>query len=154
MRPVIAIATLVGVAAWSVDPGQRVRDPEADYHLTRAEVARYMAPYYPGVRACYFENVDGVRTATGRLTLHATVLGGGDVIGLVVDAPGVTGARLRGLEECLQKEVDEWHFPLRRYDTPVELPYYFQRSYLPGIGPHYTCWNPRGCLDRRYSRSR
>lgn len=133
---------LIAAAVFASATSHENRDEERG--LTREQVAHYAGAYRPAILACYADNAHS-RRATGKLTLQATVLRGGAVIGLTIDAPGVTGIELALLTNCVRKEVDTWHFPVRRDDTMIVIPYYFQKTYAPKAGPQYSCWNPRGC---------
>ncbi|HEY5949603.1 MAG TPA: hypothetical protein VIV40_29110 [Kofleriaceae bacterium] len=97
------------------------------------------------IKACYFEHGRTSRTATGELALKLVVHRGGHIHDVSVDAPGVTGKQLRKLEACIRLQVIGWQFPVRRDFTTAILPYYFLYLDVPGAGPQYSCWNPRGC---------
>lgn len=133
MRALVAASILFASAPAAADRG-----------LTQVQIEHYVGTYLPAVRACYADNVHDPR-APGRLLLEAKVLAGGTVIGLTVQAPGVTGTDLAMLTHCISKQVEEWHFPMRRDDTMISIPYYFQKTATPTAGPFYGCWNPKGC---------
>jgi hypothetical protein len=127
----------------------RVKNLQTDERwLTAAEIERYAAPYLPEIKQCYLAHARPARTATGNLALRLVVFRNGTVIESTVDAPGVTGKRLRELDHCVRAKVATWHFPMRKYSTTAILPYYFLKLDLPGTGPQPSCWNPRGCKTR------
>jgi hypothetical protein len=146
MRPIALVSILLATGAWSIESSRPpTREIDEGRGLTQVQIEHYSGAYLPAIRACYVEQTRGVLAASGRLELRATVLSNGNVIALTTDAPGVTGERLAKLTECIQTEVDTWHFPVRRDATMIVLPYYFQRLVIPGAGPQFSCWNPRGC---------
>ena len=142
-----AVTLLVSATAFADDatePG-RTRDDVDQSSLTADQIQHYAASYYPMIRACYFEHGRVARGATGELALRLVVHRGGHIHDVAVDAPGVTGKQLRKLEACIRLQVLGWHFPVRRDFTTAILPYYFLYLDIPGAGPQYSCWNPRGC---------
>jgi hypothetical protein len=108
-------------------------------------LSRYASVYYPEIRNCYFEHGRAAKRATGELVLKLVVHRSGYIRDVVVEAPGVVGKPLRKLESCIRAKVLRWHFPVRRDFTTAILPYYFLYLDIPGAGPQYSCWNPRGC---------
>lgn len=123
----------------------RTRDDVDERSLTADQVQRYAASYYPMIKACYFEHGRKSRDATGELALKLIVHRGGHIHDVAIEAPGVTGKHMRKLEACIRLHVLGWHFPVRRDFTTAILPYYFLYLDVPGAGPQYSCWNPRGC---------
>ena len=113
-------------------------------------MAHYADAYRPAISACYTTFAQDSH-GTGKVTLAGTILPGGSVIGLTVDAPGVTGVARALLEQCVRKEVDSWHFPVRYDPTQFAIPYFFQRT-ATSHGPQYSCWNPRGCFTKKGKR--
>ena len=113
--------------------------------LSADQVERYASVYYSAIRSCYFEHGLAAKTATGELSVKLTVHRDGYVKDVAVEAPGVRGQHLRKLTRCIRPQVVTWHFPVRRDFTTAILPYYFLSLNLPGAGPQYSCWNPRGC---------
>jgi hypothetical protein len=113
--------------------------------LSADELGTYAATYYPAVRACYITNGRPPRGATGELSVQLVVHRDGYVRDVAVTAPGVRGRLLRKLQDCIRSEALSWHFPVRRAFTTAILPYYFLALDVPGAGPQYSCWNPRGC---------
>jgi len=152
MRALVAATLLLANAAWSIDSSRRAPPEEAG--LTIAQVEHYVNAYQPGIRACYAAQAEGVAAATGKLQLEATVLRNGELIIVSVQAPGITGARLKALDTCIRAEVDTWRFPVNPVDTSIVIPYWFHKLEMPGAGPHFSCWNPRGCRtpEKRWSR--
>lgn len=149
MRTTLALCLLLPTIAWAHDPNApsqgRTRDDLASRTLTSEQVAHYSGAYLPAVRACYVGNAATARRATGELELRIVVDRGGHVSQLDVEAPGVTGWRLRDLDACLRDEVMTWRFPLRRQSTTARVPYYFQQLRVPSAGPYLSCWKPKGC---------
>ena len=148
MRTILVAATLlIASTALAGEPTQtgRTRDDVDTRSLTADQVQRYAESYYPMIRACYFEHGRAVRGSTGELALKLVVHRGGHIHDVTVDAPGVTGKQLRKLESCIRLQVIGWHFPVRKDFTTAILPYYFMYLDIPGAGPQYSCWNPRGC---------
>ena len=151
MRTLIAATILFTSAGWSVDPSRRARElTDEERGLSAKTLAHYADAYRPQIRACYAEYAQGPR-ATGKVTLSGTILPGGFVIGLSIDAPGVTGVDRALLDQCIRKEVDGWHFPVRYDPTQFAIPYFFQKTATPH-GPQYSCWNPRGCFNKQGKR--
>ena len=146
MRALALACVVLTSAAWSTE--SRRQQVTEERSLTREEIEHRAAAYLPAIRACYVTKTAGARAATGMLTLRMRVLRNGAVTELAVEAPGVTGARLRALVDCITDEVEGWQFPIRHDDTLAVLPYHFHRVYAPGAGPQYSCWNPRGCFGR------
>ncbi len=150
MRSVIAAAVLLVSGAWSVDPSRRPRAlTDEERGLTVKEIAHHSDVYRPEIRACYAAWAQGPR-ASGKLELSGTVLRNGNVIELVIRAPGVTGTDRAMLDQCVRQSVDKWHFPARLDPTQFVIPYYFQK--LGGPGPQYSCWNPHGCRTKQGKR--
>jgi hypothetical protein len=151
MRGLTSIILLTtATAAWAGEPTMNRRLLDVDREsLTAAEVERYAAPYRRAIKGCYLEHGQPAKTATGELALRLNVHRDGDVLDVAIDAPGVTGKRLRGLARCVRAQVATWHFPVRRNPTSVILPYYFLELALPGTGPQPSCWNRRGCRHVR-----
>jgi len=150
MRALPIIATLLATTTAAAQPMRddqrgRTRDNPDERGLTAEQIQRYARPYYPGIRACYFEFGRRSRTATGELKLQIVVHRSGFIHEFSLDAPGVRGVHFRKLEDCVRLQVIGWHFPVRRDFTTAILPYYFMQLNLPGAGPQYSCWNPRGC---------
>ena len=147
MRALPLLASLLVVSTAFADEGARgrARDDVDTRSLTAEQVQRYAASYYPMIKACYFEHGRTSRTATGELALKLVVHRGGHIHDVSIDAPGVKGKALRKLETCIRLQVIGWHFPVRRDFTTAILPYYFLYLDVPGAGPQYSCWNPRGC---------
>jgi hypothetical protein len=151
------LATLVLALSSTANAGEspaRGRYSPAERTLTAKEIERYAAPYLPAIKACYLEHARGLRSATGELSLRLVVYRDGGVVELSVEAPGVTGKRLRGLERCVRTQVAGWHFPPRSELTTAILPYYFLKLDLPGTGPQPSCWSPRGCPEPRPLKAR
>jgi hypothetical protein len=143
------LATIILASATVASAGETPRNPlGVERSLTAPEVARYAAPYLPAIKQCYLEHAKPAKSATGELALHLTVHRDGEILDVTVDAPGVTGKRLRDLNRCLRTQVATWHFPVRRSPTTAIIPYYFLKLDLPGAGPQLSCWNPRGCPDK------
>jgi hypothetical protein len=155
MRAALLIASLfVGSSALAGEPTRdgRTRDDVDSRSLSAEQVQHYAASYYPMIRTCYFEHGRTARGATGELALKLVVHRGGHIHDVTVDAPGVTGKALRKLEACIRLQVLGWHFPVRRDFTTAILPYYFLYLDIPGAGPQYSCWNPRGCPAKPTNR--
>jgi hypothetical protein len=149
MRAYLTMASLL-VASTALAGGDasqrgRTRDDVDERSLSADQVQRYAESYYPMIKACYFEHGRVARGATGELALKLIVHRGGHIHDVSIDAPGVTGKQLRKLENCIRLQVMGWHFPVRRDFTTAILPYYFLYLDVPGAGPQYSCWNPRGC---------
>ena len=155
MRALITAATLfISATALADEPTEtgRTRDDVDTRSLTAEQVQHYAASYYPMIRACYFEHGRAAKGATGELAVTLVVHRGGHIHDVKVDAPGVVGKHLRRLENCIRMQVLGWHFPVRRDFTTAILPYYFLYLDIPGTGPQYSCWNPRGCPAKRDKR--
>ncbi len=149
MRTFALVPILVMSAPSWAGENQPPQHSSADERgLTKDQVERYAAPYFPEVRACYATYGRTARNATGDLSLRLVVNRGGGIHEFTIDAPGVTGANLRELTRCVRKTVETWRFPVRRDFTTVVLPYYFMYLHLPGTGPQMSCWNPKGCPDK------
>jgi hypothetical protein len=145
----ILAATTTAIADPRSGPDRgRTRDDVDERGLTADQIQRYAQVYYPGIRACYAAHGRKARTATGELAIKLIVHRNGNVFDVAIDAPGVRGVYLRRLSDCLRLQVTGWHFPVRRDFTTAILPYYFMQLNLPGTGPQYSCWNPKGCPVR------
>ena len=149
MRVHIATALVLVAATTAAAQPQpergRTRDNLDERGLTADQIEHYARGYYAGIRACYFELGRKSKTATGELAINLVVHRNGNVYDVSVDAPGVRGRHLRKLENCVRLQVLGWHFPMRKDFTTAILPYYFMYLDIPGTGPQYSCWNPRGC---------
>lgn len=151
MRTLIAATVLLTSAAWSVDPSRRARELTDDERgLSAKTLAHYADAYRPEIRACYAEFAQSPR-ATGKVTLAGTILPGGEVIGLTIESPGVTGVERALLDQCIRMKVAEWHFPVRYDPTQFAIPYFFQKT-ASAHGPQYSCWNPHGCFNKHGKR--
>jgi hypothetical protein len=148
MRTLAIALLLSSVAVASADEPQSTTQRQEARTLSAEEVSAYAAPYYPRVRACYFRYGLHARGSTGEMSIKLVVRRDGYVRDVVIDAPGVRGRALRQLDTCIRLEALGWHFPVRRDLTTAILPYHFLYLNLPGAGPHYSCWNPRGCRSR------
>jgi hypothetical protein len=113
--------------------------------LNAQEVQRYAAVYYAPIRACYLQHGRAAKGSSGELALKLVVHRDGYVHEFSIDAPGVKGKALKKLDACIRNEALTWHFPPRRDFTTAILPYYFMYLDIPGAGPQYSCWNPKGC---------
>jgi hypothetical protein len=142
MRTLAATAILLATAAWSNESRRPVLE---DPGRTREEIQHFTEVYRPAIHACYAQHAAGLVTATGKLEITALVLRNGSTLTTKIEAPGVTGKRFRDLDTCVRGEVDNWRFPVSRYDTPIVVPYLFHRFEPVGSGPYYSCWERRGC---------
>ncbi len=158
MREVIAASiVLFATTAWAgqtQQPSYRGRGTEKldQRTLSAADLERYAAPYLPAVKQCYVEHASRSPSATGQLALELIVHRDGGVVEVEIDAPGVTGQRLRKLSRCIRTHAATWQFPVRRDFTTAVLPYYFLRVAVPGAGPQRSCWTKRGCPSARSGR--
>jgi hypothetical protein len=155
MRAVIVMSLVLATTpAWAGNasrPSYRGRGTEKldERTLSAAEIERYAAPYLPAVKQCYVEHGRSAPGSTGQLALELIVHRDGAVADIKVEAPGVTGRRLRKLSRCIQTLAETWQFPVRRDSTTAVLPYYFLHLAVPGSGPQQSCWNPKGCPRRQ-----
>ncbi|MGE0395334.1 MAG: hypothetical protein AB7T06_01305 [Kofleriaceae bacterium] len=148
MRALIAVASVLGLAAWTPPERGGIKPDDLDkYAISTAQLERYMAPYLPAVRACYARHAP--LRARGELALHLVISEGGGVIGVGVEAPGVTGRRLARLTTCIQNDARRWHFPVRAGRTVALVPFSFQRLVVPNAGPMPGCFERRGCIEKR-----
>jgi hypothetical protein len=148
MRTFILAAMLLSSnTVWGGESRESRSAPTHDHEpaLTKEEVQRYTAVYFPEIRSCYVVHGHGAKHATGELSVRIVVRPSGNIHEVTIAAPGVVGARLRGLTRCIHSQVDTWRFPVRRYFTTATLPYYFMHHDIAGTGPQPSCWNPRGC---------
>ena len=143
----LALGLVLVTGVVSAQP-RRIDDPDAR-GLTSEQIQKYAAVYYPEVRACYLQFGKPAPGSTGELALKLVVHRNGYVHEFSLDAPGVRGKHLRKLEGCVRMQVIGWHFPVRRDFTTAILPYYFLYLDVPGAGPQYSCWDPRGCPPGR-----
>ena len=149
MRTLLLATMLVpAIALAGGDRPNKVDDVD-EHTLTADQIEKYATPYYPMIKSCYFEHGLAAKTATGELALKLVVHRDGYIHEVTIDAPGVRGKQLRKLEACIKEQVADWHFPVRRDFTTAILPYYFLYLDIPGAGPQYSCWNPRGCPPKR-----
>jgi hypothetical protein len=139
----IAIISIIVLAATSAR-NALADDGDEAMTLTAAEVGRYMLPYYPEVRGCILQVTDG-----GRIDLNLTIHRDGSVFQLAIATRGVSQRSARRLDRCLRRLASTWHFPVRRGFTNAVVPYDLVRVRGPGLGPQYSCWDPRGCTKRR-----
>ncbi len=128
MRALLAAIILVALAGWSTDRPRRVYYQVNEYQLSLRQVQHYADAYLPGIRECYVESSAGAPKATGEVTLHLVVKRNGSIDELSIEAPGVTGKRLKALTACIREEVESWQFPVANADTPAILPYKFLKS--------------------------
>jgi len=128
MRALLATIILMALAGWSTDKPRRVYYRFDEYQLTLQQVQHYADAYLPAIRECYVEHAQGARGATGEVTLHLVVQRNGSIAELSIEAPGVTGKRLKALTACIRDEVDTWQFPVANADTPAILPYKFLKT--------------------------
>jgi hypothetical protein len=150
-----ALLLVLMLAPWTAAAGEGERhviDDTDARTLTADQIEHYAASYYSAIRACYVEHGLPAKGASGELALRLVVHRNGYIHDVSVDAPGVKGKALRNLETCIRLQVMEWHFPVRRDFTTAILPYYFLYLDVPGAGPQYSCWNPRGCPPKTASR--
>jgi hypothetical protein len=164
-RALIAMCVLVVAGpAWAGDRGDPPAEPQAPptqlqpaadegdpldrKTLTAAEIDRYVGEYVPAIKACYLTHRKKAKAATGALRLELIIHRDGTVFKLAIAANGIVGAPLRRLESCVRKEVERWHFPVRRGFTSTVIPFFFLRTESPGAGPIPSCWSPRGCPAR------
>lgn len=154
MRSFLLVLILLAMVtpAWAGEPPPSRRHLDDDYGLTKEQIERYAAPYFPEIRACYATHGRSSRAATGELSVRIVVHRNGSVHEVSIVAPNVVGSNLRELARCVRKTVETWHFPVRRYFTTAVLPYYFLHLALPSAGPYRSCWNPRGCPDKTAAR--
>lgn len=145
----VLISLVMSVPAWAGGTESSRRTDVDERGLTKEQIERYAATYFPDVRACYIAHGRSSRNSTGVLTLRIVVHRSGGIHEFAIDAPGVIGANLRELTRCVRKTVETWRFPVRRDFTTAVLPYYFLHLDLPWAGPQLSCWNPRGCPDKR-----
>ena len=127
MRTPLAAILLVALAGWSTDHPRRLHYQINEYQLTLQQVQHYADAYLPGIRECYVEHAPA--RAPGLVTLHVTVRRNGSIGELSIEAPGVTGKRLKALTACIQDEIDSWQFPVANADTPAVLPYKFLKTH-------------------------
>ena len=120
------------------------RRERRDAFLDAREVAAEVRPYAPDIERCYVERLDDVRRA-GRLDLTLVIGRDGYLVSLDAAAPGLPARTVRTLALCIREAVDALHFPARRNDTTVIVPYLFQHTDTPGGGPQLSCWKPKGC---------
>ena len=152
--PLAACVLLATSTAFAGGERGRTRDDVDQRTLTADQIQRYAASYQPAIKGCYFAHGRPAKTATGELALNLIVHRDGYIHDVKVDAPGVTGKHLRKLESCIRLQVIGWHFPVRRDFTTAILPYYFLYLDVPGAGPQYSCWNPKGCPTKPAKRAR
>lgn len=149
MRALLPLALLLAATTSAAAQPQRdrgrTRDNVDERGLTADQIERYARGYYAGIRACYFEFGRKAKKATGEFAIKVVIHRDGYIHDFSLDAPGVRGAHLRKLEGCVRLQVMGWHFPVRRDFTTAILPYYFMYLDIPGTGPQYSCWHPRGC---------
>jgi hypothetical protein len=127
---------------------------EEDRQLSAQELQRYAAVYYAPIRACYLQHGRVAKGSTGELALELVVHRDGYVHEAKIVAPGVKGKQLKKLDACIQEQILEWHFPIRRDFTTAVLPYYFMYVDIPQAGPQYSCWNPKGCPTKPVKAAR
>lgn len=152
MRAALLTALVLATSTASAQPWRA--DNVEERGLTAEQIQRYASGYFPEIKACYLEHGRKSRSATGELSLRLIVHRNGYVHEFALDAPGVRGRHLRKLEGCVRMQVLGWHFPVRRDFTTAILPYYFLYLDVPGAGPQYSCWNPRGCPAPKAKRAR
>lgn len=112
--------------------------------LDASEIAAQVRPYAPDIERCYLDRLDDVRRA-GRLDLTFVIGRDGHVVSLDAAAPGLPSRTVHQVATCIREALDPIHFPARRSDTTAIVPYLFQHTNTPGIGPQLSCWNPKGC---------
>lgn len=151
MRSLVLVPLLaMSMPAWAGETQPSRRDD--DYGLTKEQIERYAAPYFPEIRACYAAHGRPARSATGELSLRIVVHRNGSIHEVAIEAPNVVGSNLRELTQCVRKTVETWRFPVRRYFTTAVLPYYFLHLALPSAGPQKSCWKAKGCPDKPLRR--
>lgn len=156
MRAFVLFLTVLAITSSTAFAGESQPAPRrpdaAERGLTKDQIERYAAPYFPEIRACYVSYGRWSRNSTGELTLRIVVHRNGGIHELAIEAPGVAGANLRELTRCIRNTVENWRFPVRRDFTTAILPYYLMHLDLPSAGPQLSCWNPKGCPDKRNDR--
>ncbi len=128
MRTLLAAILLVALAGWSTDKPRRVYYRFDEHQLTSQQVQHYADASLPGVRECYVTHAQGLPKATGEITLHVVIKRNGSIDELAIEAPGVTGKRLKALTACIRDEIENWQFPVANDDTPAALPYKFLKT--------------------------
>ena len=126
---------------------ERLRLQRNQRILSREEIEAAMAPHVPAIAACYKKHAGSGAEASGRLALEMLIRPEGTVQSLWVDAPHV---RSKKLSECIHALSSAWRFPKKPGFTNAVVPFYFQKTKAKGAGPLKSCWNAKGCPDKKH----
>jgi hypothetical protein len=150
--------------AWASEPSKAEEEAKADEDrrkrlrmqrnqriLTQKEIETAIAPHVPAILACYKEHASKQKRATGEIQLEMLIRPEGTVHRLWVRARGVTG---QGLNDCVKKLATTWRFPEKDGFTNAIVPFFFQKTNAKGTGPLESCWNPKGCPDKKRRKAK
>jgi len=112
--------------------------------LEASDVTSQIAPRAAELERCYLRHVGEAGTA-GHLDVLFEIGRDGHVRSIATAAGTLSPTATRQVTSCIQAIARTVQFPVRRNDTTVVLPYYFQKTTAPNAGPQLSCWSPRGC---------
>ena len=112
--------------------------------LEASDVTAQVAPRAAELERCYLTHITDARDA-GHLDVLFEIGRDGRVRSIATAAGSLSPAATRRVTSCIQAIARTVQFPVRRNDTTVVLPYYFQKTAAPNAGPQLSCWSPKGC---------
>lgn len=130
---------------------ERLRMQRNQRILTQKEIEAAIAPHVPAILACYKKHASKQKGATGELQLEMLIRPEGTVHRVWVRARGVKG---QGLNDCVKKLATTWSFPKKPGFTNAIVPFFFQKTNAKGSGPLESCWNPKGCPDKKRPKAK
>ena len=105
-----------------------------------------MAPHVPAIGVCYKTHTAKQKQVSGRLSLEMMIRPDGTLQRLWVHAPTVKGDKV---SNCIQKLSKTWTFPKKPGFTNAVVPFYYQKTNIKGVGPLESCWNAKGCPEKK-----
>jgi hypothetical protein len=114
--------------------------------LTQKEIEKTVAPHVPEILQCYQTHASKQKSATGEIQLEMLIRPRGTVQRIWVRARGVKG---QALSKCVQELATNWLFPKKDGFTNAVVPFFFQKTKAKGTGPLESCWNAKGCPDKK-----
>lgn len=130
---------------------ERLRMQRNQRILTQKEIEAAIAPHVPAILGCYQEHASKQKSATGEIQLEMLIRPEGTVHRVWVRARGVKG---QGLNNCVKKLATTWTFPKKPGFTNAIVPFFFQKTNAKGTGPLESCWNPKGCPDKKRRKTK
>jgi hypothetical protein len=121
-----------------------VATPRLAAFLEASDVTSRVAPRAAELERCYLTHISDAHDA-GHLDVLFEIGRDGHVRSIATAAGTLSPTATRQVTSCIQAIARTVEFPVRRNDTTVVLPYYFQKTAAPNAGPQLSCWSPKGC---------